>query len=942
MTRYSPLPSVSLDPRNEAEIVQLASQKVYEASNQTLNDFSAGNPLAALLEGQAFANGEFLFWANQLPQAILIEWIGPFLGAMRRLGSPATARLLVSIPPSDSSTTIPAGSVFTTNANLTGGESVSFVSGVDTVIPAGETQRFVEVISQYVGSVYNVAANTITGASAIGVNSLTVTNPQPAVGGSDVETYRQVQERFFTLINRKNPVSSEDWGNFFIDFYGEGTTTTVQPNRPTSYPYNYLTDYIRPNGQVSLFVLGPNATELTSLQLDRGQNIVNFSVPVNTQAHLYPITLSQVQFNLTVSVDANGSYGSNLRQSSRLFRDVLFSVLQPNNVFPLNVDPTVSDVDSAFYSDFDPSVRFVDPHIESSAAYNTPPLLQPSTAVYTQVYGFEPSEFLLNVNDLVETTLPVPTFYPVLSSFTPYSSTEKNQTVYGNLEMKQIQFLTAGFYNQGDVCYWDPDPTVGGDGQLHVILSTVSIGSVAEIPKLITDGKISPAKTYSPWTVGNTYQAVTGTGVYDPEIVLYTYGSTEFFPTTPSAVPPLLRPGRLVWVVSSNFTLQPSTNDITGAQTASVLGAPVTPLVLSAGSSYPVGTWVFTPQVGSGPDPVADPYYNYVDPRLGVVNKYGYVVSAFTFDPGTLTISEYFDSLVTQGIIREIVVQNADGGLPIFKYKPRFPVGTYLEYRKTSSGVPEFYIATSYFTPNNTDSQVLLNEGLILPLARYDSQKKELDVALNAGTVTSPVRMFTFFQGDRTYFRQGSNVISYTATQSVTPLFQFDVYLENGIFVRTDTYYDSDYRSQDYIPYFNPDYNTYAEDTILAEDGRNLYRVMKAFSPTATVTNWTNTTVTNTARIEEYMGNLLRYVNQYTCEEDILSQLGRDISAIKLGVAQITIIPKNTGRFTNSLEKKVFVWENTPTLSETPQLSWFSGTTYQFSPPDYGTGTMAL
>ena len=91
MARYSPLPAVSLDPRTEAQLVQQASQRVYEASNHTLNDFSAGNPLAALLEGQAFAQGEFLYWANQLPESVLANWIGPFLGAMRRLGTPATA-----------------------------------------------------------------------------------------------------------------------------------------------------------------------------------------------------------------------------------------------------------------------------------------------------------------------------------------------------------------------------------------------------------------------------------------------------------------------------------------------------------------------------------------------------------------------------------------------------------------------------------------------------------------------------------------------------------------------------------------------------------------------------------------------------------------------------------------------------------------------------------
>ena len=134
-----------------------------------------------------------------------------------------------------------------------------------------------------------------------------------------------------------------------------------------------------------------------------------------------------------------------------------------------------------------------------------------------------------------------------------------------------------------------------------------------------------------------------------------------------------------------------------------------------------------------------------------------------------------------------------------------------------------------------------------------------LDVALvpnsNLKTIT---RMFRFFAGDRTFFRQGNKVISYTATTAVHPLFEFYVYLQNGIFVKTAEYLPSQFETQSYIPFFNPDYITYSEDTILAEDGRNLYRTMRAFSPNLTVTNWTNTTVTNTARIEEFEGNLLQ------------------------------------------------------------------------------------
>lgn len=937
MPRYAPLPPISIDPRNEAELVQRASQRVYDASNQTLNDFSSGNPLAALLEGQAFASGEFLFWANQLPQSILIEWLGPFLGAMRRLGTASTARLFVTIPPSSASTTLPAGTSFTSNANLNNGVSSVFVSAADTYIPAGETTAYVSVYSQFVGSANNVPANSITGVPANNITGLTANNPQPAVGGSDVETYQAVQERFFTLIRRRNPVSAEDWQNFFIDLFGVGTITSVQPNRPNQGTYNYITDYIKSNGQVSFFVLGPDGVELTQDQLERGQNVVNFSVPVENQAHLYPMTLSQVQYNITLEIDANGTYGSSLRNSSLNFRDRLYYVLNPGNVFPGGINPTVSDTDAAFYGTFPTTTQFKDPHIEVSAAYNTPPLLEASAATYTQVYDFAPTEYLLNQNDLVTTTRPIPAFYPVLSSFTPVSSTKPNQTVYNNLVMKQILPLVAGQYGQGDVVFWSI--TDGGDDTLRVILQNTTVETQVDIVAQIAQGRISSAKIPVAWTVGNTYVFSTG-GVFDPDLVTYDYSAKEFQPNSianPYAI------GTLIWQVSANFTLAASTDDLTSAAAAGLLGTTVTLQTLVPGTTnYLPGTWVITPQVGSGPDPVADPYYNYVDLTQGVVNKYAYVVKQFDYTPNTLTVSEYFDSLVAQGVIKEVVVQNGDGGLPIFKYKPRFPVGTYLEYRETSTSPSVYYVAASYFTPSSTRDADLVAAGTVIPLAPTNALKASLTAAITAGSVESFTRMFTFFKGDRTFFRQGTKVLSYTATTSLTPLFQFYTYLENDIFTPTQEYLSGEFEGLSYVPFFSPSYTTHAEDTIVDSSTRNLFRVMRAFSPAVTVTDWTDTTVSNTARIQEYAGNLLRYVDFYACEHDILSQLGKDVSSIKLGIAQITLIPRDAGRYSNSFSRSIFVWEPTSSATEVPQLSYTTGTTYPYTPPEYLSGTFAL
>jgi hypothetical protein len=441
--------------------------------------------------------------------------------------------------------------------------------------------------------------------------------------------------------------------------------------------------------------------------------------------------------------------------------------------------------------------------------------------------------------------------------------------------------------------------------------------------------------------VGNNYVNNVA-GVFSPDIVLYDYAPDEFIPDPTSLIPLSKRPGAFVWEVSQNFTLGASTNDLTGAQSAGLIGGSVTPQQLTVGQTYAAGTWVYTPQVGSGPSPVADPYYNYVDLTQGVVTKYAYVVTTFTYQPNELTVSVYFDELATQGIIKEIVVQSGDAGLPIYKYGPRFKACTYLEYRQNSTSTPQYFIAATYFTPDSTNIEELISKGVVFPLAPLPPQKALLAQQLANGTIKTPVRMFVFFEGDRTFFRQGSKVVSYTATSNVTPLFAFYVYLQNGTFVETQTYLPGQFEYQQYIPYFDPLYVLHAEDTVLSEDGKNLYRVMRAFTPPLKAVDWTNTEVVNTARIEEYEGNLLRYVNVYTCEQDILSQLGRDVSAVKLGIAQVTLIPKDSGRYNNSRPQVVYVWENTNTLTEVPQLSYYSGTSYPYSPPNYKSGTLNL
>lgn len=1024
MPRYAPLPLVSIDPRNEAQLVKDAAQKVYEASNGVLNDFSSGNPLAVLLEGQAFAQGEFLFWANQLPEKILIEWIGPFLGAMRRLGTPAAALVVVTIPPQNREVQIPAGSIFSTDPQLTSGQSITFVSSTDSSIPAGYTNVSIPVYSKYVGSVYNSPSNSITTPPAIGVTGISCTNPQPAVGGSDVETDAEVKERFFTLIRRRNPVSQSDWENFFIDLFGVGTITSVQPNRSSLNSYDYNSDYLKPNGQVSFFVLGPNGVELTEDQIRRGQNAVNFSVPIENQGHLYPITLSQAQYNLTLELDSNGTYGPNYKSSALEFRNRAYSVFQPGNVFPATVNPTVSDIDAAFYGTFDSTTRFKDPRIISSSVYNTPNTLSKEAATYTKVRSFEPKQTLLNTDDLIQVKGALDLYYPVEEGFTPYSSSKKDQTIYGNLTLKQIKNLGVGSFSLGDVVYYQ--------GNLHVVCESLNINSDADIQKVFSSGKVSGSKTYKAWAEGDSY-SYSVDSVVNPDIVMYDYSEDEFKPSTVV--------GRLVWLVSKNFTLGVATNGMTGAQAEFKVGSALNSgslnlKLLESGTQYSQGDWVFTPQIGSGPNFEVDPYYHYVDKNLGAISKFALVESPFTYSPGDSTSSEYFNLLVEEGVLKEVSVFDGTDGLPVYLYKPRFECGQYLEFKENQNSPSSYFIAARYFTPSSSSIQTLIDNGDVVKLApstelesqllslvqlrvkgrvksltisspgsgltngqylnvplSYDPYDDGDGVGLTANVIvsgnqisyveivssgkwykvgetlaigvdylggkgTSPLlsvsgvyqyeekikpfaKMFTFFKGEKTFFRDGNSVQLFTATSHVTPLFDFSVYYNNGVFVESESLGQSEFNPGYYVPFYSPDYGNYAEDTVIDPEGKNLYRVMTAFSPGLTVLDWTRVETENTVRHEEYSGNLLRYVALYSCEEPVLSQFDLKTSAFKLGVAQISLIPKGSGNTPNLNQKMTFVWENS-SLSDSAELSWYPGTSYPYSPPDYREGTLRL
>jgi hypothetical protein len=352
----------------------------------------------------------------------------------------------------------------------------------------------------------------------------------------------------------------------------------------------------------------------------------------------------------------------------------------------------------------------------------------------------------------------------------------------------------------------------------------------------------------------------------------------------------------------------------------------VNPKILQDGFSYETGDWVYTPIVGSGPES-ADPLFFYVDPVKGAVSKYAYVESNFTFASEGRMVKDSFDNYVSEGILKEVSVREGENGLPIRAFSPRFEAGEYLEYRESSSAEPYFYVATKPFTPGSNKISDLLSDGVVIEVAETTEDRSSFLKGIQEETLLGVRRMFSFFKGDQTLFRSGSKILVFAAKENVSPIFDFEVYLENGIFEEIVSPSGS---SVAYVPFFRRAGEKF-EDILIDENGKNLYRVMRAFVPSTQTEDQFGNTRENTARIEEINGNLLRIVRAFDCSDQLINNLG-DITSMKLGEAVITLQTASS--------TKTFVWGSTNSPQSSPELL-FEGRSLPGT-IDYKEGTFAL
>lgn len=246
-----------IDPRNEAELVEQAIAAVYNYSGGQLNDFSSGSALRVLLEGLCFAGAEILYYANKIIEALVVSYLSNY-GVTRSLGTAAQAQLTFTLTaPLNSSVQLPAGTTVQTQAGIV------FTTDAQLVFPPGSVSGTVTATASTVGKATNAAANTIAQLIQPLSYIQSVTNLQPATGGSDEETQQQAIDRGLAQVRRRNLVSAADYEEYAVEVLGVGSVAHAIGNRSGDKVSEQI-------GSVHVFVLdangnAPNAGDLSDL-----------------------------------------------------------------------------------------------------------------------------------------------------------------------------------------------------------------------------------------------------------------------------------------------------------------------------------------------------------------------------------------------------------------------------------------------------------------------------------------------------------------------------------------------------------------------------------------------------------------------------------------------------------------------------------------------------
>jgi Baseplate J-like protein len=296
----------ALDPRNEEMLARQAQTVVFNRSQGQLNDFSDHSPTAALIQGQAFAAAELLYYANKLPLALVLQLL-ELTGVQRNLGARSQVALTFTLTAPRSSTyTVPVGFEVRSRTGL------AFQTDAELVIPPGVISGVVNATAVALGTAYNLPAFTITQL----IQPLTflagVVNREPSQGGAPAEAVETAIARGLAQLRRRNLVSAPDFEEAAEEILGQKSTAKaiglLNADKISYEP-----------GVVHVFCLDNSGNPATAAQLSSVRQVLARRLMLGTRLYVSPMELVPIQVRLI------GRLGS---ESADAVADRLWAALQ--------------------------------------------------------------------------------------------------------------------------------------------------------------------------------------------------------------------------------------------------------------------------------------------------------------------------------------------------------------------------------------------------------------------------------------------------------------------------------------------------------------------------------------------------------------------------------------------------------------------------------------
>lgn len=307
-----------LDPRNEEEIVRQAQLAVYNGSKAQLNDFSDHSPLAALLQGQAFAGAEFLYYVNKLPLALVLRFLET-TGVKRKLGQTATAQLTFTLSaPLNQPFEIPAGFEVIDSSG-----EFSFFTDELLVIPANTISGVVKATAKESGEAYNLPAYSLNQFTQPLAFLSTVLNLEPAQGGQNEEPIEETITRALKVIRRNNLVSEMDFSDATEEILGIGS-------RAKTIGLLGKDKIAKEPGSIHIFCLDAKGVPANPAQIAEVSRGISNRLMLGTSLYVSPMEVVDVSADIIVKLLPEVESAEVANDLWQVFQDYL----NPSNLNP--------------------------------------------------------------------------------------------------------------------------------------------------------------------------------------------------------------------------------------------------------------------------------------------------------------------------------------------------------------------------------------------------------------------------------------------------------------------------------------------------------------------------------------------------------------------------------------------------------------------------------